>query len=39
LVLQIKMRRASDLIFWAVRRGAGLFEKEFGMPVLLERKV
>ena len=35
--LEIKMRRASELILWSVEGGIGLFEEEFGVKVAVAR--
>jgi exopolyphosphatase/guanosine-5'-triphosphate,3'-diphosphate pyrophosphatase len=33
VLLNLKMKRSSDLILWSVQRGASLFEEEFGLKV------
>jgi exopolyphosphatase/guanosine-5'-triphosphate,3'-diphosphate pyrophosphatase len=33
VLLDLKMKRSSDLILWSVQRGASLFEEEFGLKV------
>jgi exopolyphosphatase / guanosine-5'-triphosphate,3'-diphosphate pyrophosphatase len=35
--VRAQMRRASDLVLWSAERGAGLFEKEFGLKVRAQR--
>jgi len=35
--LEVKMRRASELILWSVEGGIGLFEEEFGVKVAVAR--